>query len=68
MSNTGFDEGPPKAEIITLTSVSLASSVASYARGEYLSLSKPHAGFTVISFPASLAGTVVSNIGSWDAY
>lgn len=34
MSNTatGFDEGPPKAEIITLTSVSLASPVASYAR------------------------------------
>lgn len=33
MSNTGFDEGPPKAEIITLTSVSLASSVASSREG-----------------------------------
>jgi hypothetical protein len=37
-----------------------------HARAGSLLLEKPHASYYFL--PASLAGTVVSNIGSWDAY
>lgn len=52
MSNTGFEEGPPKAEIITLTSVSLAFSLLPLAiREGRNSLEKPHASFHRHHFP-----------------